>query len=67
MQIDKTNGEYQQEVRERWPANAKPFGQLTNQFDEIWYGEKHATENEFTLYQRKIMEFVEKGGQDEKR
>lgn len=65
LQIDKTNGDYRQEMKQTWPLHLQSFNQVTDQFDQIWYGEKEIAQPEYLSYQEKVKEFVEKGEQDE--
>ncbi|TCS93870.1 DUF4129 domain-containing protein [Hazenella coriacea] len=65
LQIDKTNGEYRKEIQQTWAIQAGPFRSLTSQFDEVWYGQKQATEHDFQEYQQEVGSFIEKGEQNE--
>lgn len=65
LQIDKTNGEYRKEIQQSWVVQASPFHSLTNQFDEVWYGQKQVTNEDYQNYQQEVLSFIEKGEQNE--
>lgn len=65
LQMGKTNGDYLREIKKTWPAKEKPFAQLTNHFDEVWYGQKQVGDPEFSLYKKKVMQFAGEREQNE--
>jgi hypothetical protein len=46
----RTNGEYRQEIRKTWPEEAHSFAEISLRFDEVWYGQKSATSEEYQRY-----------------
>ncbi|SEN31645.1 DUF4129 domain-containing protein [Lihuaxuella thermophila] len=65
LQTGKTNGDYQREIKKTWPDKEKMFAQLTNHFDEVWYGRKQAGDQEYSCYKQKVMQLAGEGEQHE--
>jgi hypothetical protein len=61
----KTNGEYRQEVGRNEPVQEPPFSNVTQQFDQTWYGSEEVTAEKYIEYERKIMQLAPKEGSNE--
>lgn len=46
----KTNGEYREEIKRTWPEEANSFAAISLRFDEVWYGQKSASSEEYQRY-----------------
>lgn len=54
----KTNGEYRQDVKRKYPVGAEMFDQLSLFFDEVWYGKKKVGEEEYQHYRQDVLRFL---------
>jgi len=60
LRPSKTNGEYREEWRNRWPETAPIFNRASGRFDEIWYGGKQAGVQEAEWFEEQLKQIGEK-------
>lgn len=54
----RTNGEFRQDVKRKFPAVAEKFCQLSLYYDEVWYGKKEVGKVDFQQFRQDVLRFL---------